>query len=27
MTLDPTDAPLVLRDVGGGDLYALTLEQ
>jgi hypothetical protein len=27
MTLDPTDAPLVLRDVGSGDMYALTLEQ
>jgi Tol biopolymer transport system component/DNA-binding winged helix-turn-helix (wHTH) protein len=27
MTLDPTDAPLVLRDVGIDDIYALTLEQ
>jgi DNA-binding winged helix-turn-helix (wHTH) protein/Tol biopolymer transport system component len=27
MTLDPTDAPLVLRDVGTNDIYALTLEQ
>jgi len=27
MTLDPTGAPLVLRDVGSGDMYALTLEQ
>jgi Tol biopolymer transport system component len=26
MTLDPTDAPLVLRDVGSDDIYALTLE-
>lgn len=26
MTLDPTDAPLVLRDVGIDDIYALTLE-
>ena len=27
MGLDPTDAPLLLRDVGSDDLYALTLEQ
>jgi DNA-binding winged helix-turn-helix (wHTH) protein/Tol biopolymer transport system component len=27
MTLDPTDAPLLLRDVGSNDIYALTLEQ
>jgi hypothetical protein len=27
MTLDPTDAPLVLRDVGSGDIHALTLEE
>jgi Tol biopolymer transport system component len=27
MTLDPTDAPLVLRDTGRDDIYALTLEQ
>jgi serine/threonine protein kinase/Tol biopolymer transport system component len=26
MSLDPTDAPLILRDVGGNDIYALTLE-
>jgi DNA-binding winged helix-turn-helix (wHTH) protein/Tol biopolymer transport system component len=26
MSLDPTDAPLVLRDVGSDDIYALTLE-
>jgi len=26
MSLDPTDAPLVLRDIGTDDLYALTLE-
>jgi Tol biopolymer transport system component/DNA-binding winged helix-turn-helix (wHTH) protein len=26
MTLDPTDAPLFLRDVGSDDIYALTLE-
>ncbi len=25
--LDPTDAPLVLRDIGSDDIYALTLEQ
>ncbi len=25
--LDPTDAPLVLRDVGSNDIYALTLEE
>ena len=27
MTLDPTDAPLVLRDIGSDDIYALTLEE
>jgi Tol biopolymer transport system component len=27
MTLDPGDAPLVVRDLGGADIYALTLEQ
>jgi DNA-binding winged helix-turn-helix (wHTH) protein/Tol biopolymer transport system component len=27
MTLDPADAPLVLRDVGSNDIYALTLER
>jgi DNA-binding winged helix-turn-helix (wHTH) protein/Tol biopolymer transport system component len=27
MSLDPTDAPLILRDVGSNDIYALTLEQ
>jgi Tol biopolymer transport system component len=27
MSLDPTDAPLVLRDVGSDDIYALTLEE
>jgi DNA-binding winged helix-turn-helix (wHTH) protein/Tol biopolymer transport system component len=27
MSLDPTDAPLVLRDAGSNDIYALTLEQ
>ena len=26
MSLDPTDSPLVLRDVGSDDIYALTLE-
>jgi eukaryotic-like serine/threonine-protein kinase len=26
MSLDPTDAPLVLRDAGSDDIYALTLE-
>jgi Tol biopolymer transport system component len=26
MTLDPTDAPLVLRDIGTSDLYALSLD-
>ena len=25
--LDPTDAPLLLRDVGSADIYALTLEE
>jgi hypothetical protein len=25
--LDPTDAPLVLRDTGSSDIYALTLEE
>ena len=24
--LDPTDAPLLLRDIGSDDIYALTLE-
>ena len=27
MTLDPTDAPLLLRDVGSNDIYALKLEE
>jgi DNA-binding winged helix-turn-helix (wHTH) protein/Tol biopolymer transport system component len=27
MSLDPTDAPLILRDVGSDDIYALTLEE
>jgi hypothetical protein len=27
MELDPTDAPLMLRDVGSDDIYALTLEE
>jgi dipeptidyl aminopeptidase/acylaminoacyl peptidase len=27
MSLDPTDAPLMLRDSGSGDIYALTLEE
>jgi hypothetical protein len=27
MGLDPHDMPMVLRDVGGIDIYALTLEQ
>ncbi len=27
MSLDPTDTPLVLRDVGSDDIYALTLEE
>jgi hypothetical protein len=27
LVLDPTDAPLLLRDVGTDDIYALTLEQ
>jgi hypothetical protein len=27
MSLDPTDAPMVLRDVGSDDIYALTLER
>jgi hypothetical protein len=26
MALDSTDAPLVLRDIGSDDMYALTLE-
>jgi DNA-binding winged helix-turn-helix (wHTH) protein/Tol biopolymer transport system component len=26
MSLDPTDAPLMLRDIGSDDIYALTLE-
>ena len=25
--LDPTDAPLLLRDIGTEDIYALTLEK
>jgi len=25
--LDPTDAPLLLRDIGSDDIYALTLEE
>jgi dipeptidyl aminopeptidase/acylaminoacyl peptidase len=27
MSLDPSDAPLVLRDTGSDDIYALTLEE
>ena len=27
MGLDPTDAPLLLRDIGSEDIYALTLDQ
>ena len=27
MGLDPTDAPLLLRDIGREDIYALTLDQ
>jgi DNA-binding winged helix-turn-helix (wHTH) protein/Tol biopolymer transport system component len=27
MGLDPTDAPLLLRDIGSSDIYALTLQQ
>lgn len=27
MSLDPTDAPLLLRDIGSNDIYALTLEE
>jgi dipeptidyl aminopeptidase/acylaminoacyl peptidase len=27
MALDPTDAPLLLRDVGSDEIYALTLEE
>lgn len=27
MSLDSTDSPLVLRDTGTDDIYALTLEQ
>ena len=27
MGLDPTDAPLLLRDIGSSDIYALTVEQ
>ena len=27
MGLDPTDAPLLLRDIGSSDIYSLTLEQ
>jgi hypothetical protein len=26
MGLDPTDAPMLLRDIGSDDIYALTLE-
>ena len=26
LTLDPTDAPLVLREMGSNDIYSLTLE-
>ena len=26
MGLDPTDAPLLLRDIGSNDIYALTLD-
>ena len=25
--LDPMDAPLLLRDIGSDDIYALTLEE
>jgi Tol biopolymer transport system component/DNA-binding winged helix-turn-helix (wHTH) protein len=27
MTLDPTDSPLVLREVGGNDIYALSFQE
>jgi hypothetical protein len=27
MGLDPTDAPLMLRDISSDDIYALTLDQ
>ena len=27
MALDPTDAPLLLRDIGSDDIYALALEE
>jgi hypothetical protein len=27
MGLDPQDSPMLLRDVGTADIYALTLEQ
>ena len=27
MSLDPTDGPLILRDVGTDDIYALTLDR
>jgi hypothetical protein len=27
MSLDPNDTPLVLRDIGSDDIYALTLEE
>lgn len=27
MTLDPADAPLMMREVGSDDIYALTLEE
>jgi len=26
MGLDPTDSPLLLRDIGSDDIYALTVE-
>ena len=27
MGLDPTDTPMLIRDIGTDDIYALTLEQ
>jgi len=27
LTLDPTNAPLILREMGSNDIYALTLEE
>jgi hypothetical protein len=27
MGLDPTDAPLLLRDISSNDIYALSLDQ